>query len=196
MRAHSTQAVGTAEQRDLPLQRRDRGDPAPMAPQEQQEASYEHWLDRARSMMDAKAMPSGGCGNPRPPPPLPPPCIAVRAVQPAHAIWVNTKPGPLPAQRPPCTRQPPQQPTAANLDMPPHTPQHGLFPPSAPSGALGLLQEWGARLCALQRTLQPALVPARLLTFAGKLAATWVGEHASVGLACQCLLLVCCLSCR
>ncbi len=51
---------------------------------------------------------------------------------------------------------------------------HLSSPPSA--GALGLLQEWGARLCALQRTLQPSLGPARLLTFAADHGITAEGQ--------------------
>lgn len=56
-----------------------------------------------------------------------------------------------------------------NIDIP--------SPSSAfPTGALGLLQEWGARLCALQRTLRPSLGPARLLTFAADHGITAEGQ--------------------
>lgn len=41
------------------LQQSGRHRPRAMAAPEHQQASYDAWLDRARSMMDAKAMPPG-----------------------------------------------------------------------------------------------------------------------------------------
>ena len=51
-------------------------------------------------------------------------------------------------------------------------------PPAA--GSLGLLEEWAVRLCALQRTLRPALHAARLVVFAADHGVTLEGQAPGV----------------